>query len=281
VQAAMVGLLTALPKTPLHERLEKEGRLRLAADGTDNTKPATNLLPKRMPYQSMIDAYEAMYRRLVSDRVIAERIRNKLRHMPAPPYSGEYAFMQRLAILLRFLRYGILAGGVPRIGHFARTLAVASLRQMPLLVVDWIAGLSMQDYVRRRFARQPAGGAAITRLCTVIQRIGAAYLGEAQVTLSLVEAVAPNLLIRLQGGPYRKFFARAVRHIETLLGKTQATLTLRIDELRKQEVPHLNRLLARLARHGDRVSIVLGRKMRELVPIDSSVFNLVLEEGAQ
>jgi hypothetical protein len=88
-------------------------------------------------------------------------------------------------------------------------------------------------------------------------------------------------LIRLQGSPCREFFARAVRHIERLLGKTQATLTLHIDELRRQEVPHLNRLLARLARHGDRISIVLGTRMRELIPIDSSVFHLVLEEGAR
>jgi hypothetical protein len=69
--------------------------------------------------------------------------------------------------------------------------------------------------------------------------------------------------------------------MEHLLRRTQATVTLHIDELRKQEIPDLNRLLARLARHGDRVSIVLGKRMRELIPIDSSVFNLVLEEGAR
>lgn len=280
VQAAMVGLLTALPKTPLHARLEKEGRLRPAADGTDNTKPATNLVPKRMTYESMIAAYQAMYRRLVSDRVIAERIRNKLRFMPGPLYSGEYPLPQRLALVLRFLRNGILDGGPSRVWHFARTLAAASPRQVPLLVVDWIAGLSMQDYVRRRFARQIAVSAVVTDICAAIQRIGSAHLRDAQITLSPGTTAMPNLLIRLHGGRYREFFGHAVRHIERLLGKTQATLTLRIDELRRQEIPYLNRLLARLARHGDRVFIVLGGKMRAVVPIDSSVFYLVLEEGA-
>lgn len=281
VQAAMVGLLTALPKTPLYERLEKEGRLRLAADGTDNTRPATNLVPKRMPYESMIDAYETMYRRLVSDRVIAERIRNRLQHMPAPLYSGEYSFMQRLGIVRRLLVKGILAGGASRIWHFARTLAAAVPRQLPLLVADWITGLSMQDYVRRRFQRQAAGSSAMTNLFAAIQRISAAHLGEARITLSLVTTMAPSLLIRLHGGHYREYFAHIARHLERLLRRTQATLTLHIDDLRKQEIPHLNCLLARLYRHGDRVSIVLGKRMRGLIPIDSSVFNLVLEEGAQ
>ncbi|UCG98997.1 MAG: hypothetical protein JSW31_08225, partial [Burkholderiales bacterium] len=55
-----------------------------------------------------------------------------------------------------------------------------------------------------------------------------------------------------------------------------STLTLHIEELHAQHVAHLQRLLARLARHGDRVSIVLHEKLFVLVPIDSSVFNLVL-----
>ena len=152
VQAAMVGLLTALPKTPLYARLEKEGRLHAIADGTDNTKPATNLIPKRMAYQSMIAEYQMMYRRLVSDRNIARRIRNKLRFMPAPLYSGEYSMGQRFAIVLRLLRFGILPGGIARVWHFGGTLIASSPRQWPLLIVDWIAGLSMQDYVRRHFA---------------------------------------------------------------------------------------------------------------------------------
>src|SRR5271166_6343823 len=53
IQAAMVGLLTALPRTPLYERLQREGRLRDAADAADNTKLATNVVPKHMGYEQM------------------------------------------------------------------------------------------------------------------------------------------------------------------------------------------------------------------------------------
>ena len=55
---------------------------------------------------------------------------------------------------------------------------------------------------------------------------------------------------------------------------------LRIENLHEQELPHLNRLLARLARYGDRVSIVLDDRVRKLVRVDSSVFHLVLEPHA-
>ena len=84
IQAAMIGLLTALPHTPLHERLSREGRLRDSANASDNTKLATNVVPRRMGYDEMIDGYRALYRRLVSDDAIAQRVRTKMRHLAAP-----------------------------------------------------------------------------------------------------------------------------------------------------------------------------------------------------
>ena len=45
------------------------------------------------------------------------------------------------------------------------------------------------------------------------------------------------------------------------------------------EVPGLDYLLRQLAKYGDRVSIVLDRKLRDSVRIDSSVFHLVLADS--
>ena len=75
IQAAMIGLLTAAPKTPLYERLEKEGRLIPDANDSDNTKLSTNIIPKQMAYDEMIASYRDLYGRLLSDRGIATRIR--------------------------------------------------------------------------------------------------------------------------------------------------------------------------------------------------------------
>jgi hypothetical protein len=63
--------------------------------------------------------------------------------------------------------------------------------------------------------------------------------------------------------------------LERLLKDTRASVTLRVDALQTQQFDHFQGLLRRLARYGDRVHIVVDERLRALVPIDSSVFNLV------
>ena len=88
IQSAMIGLLTALPKTPLYERLQKEGRLiagRTTAREHARRRPTS--CPRTCRYEAMVDGYRALYRRLLTDREIALRIRNKLRYLRAPIYT--------------------------------------------------------------------------------------------------------------------------------------------------------------------------------------------------
>ena len=146
IQVAMVGLLTALPKTPLYERLQKEGRL-LARAGADNTKVGTNFLPKRMSYEDMMRAYARFYGRLFSDRVIADRVRNKARYLGSPVYRGEYPLRERCLILWRLLVKGLVPGGPTRLYHFARSLPWFAPSKLPLAIIDWIAGITMRRYV--------------------------------------------------------------------------------------------------------------------------------------
>ncbi len=111
IQAAMVGLLTAIPKTPLYERLEKEGRLKPFAHA-DNTKLGTNLLPKQMGYDEMVDGYRKLHFRLLDNRNITLRIKNKLRYLGNPVYNKEDLSKVTLKLLGRFLLKGILPGGL-------------------------------------------------------------------------------------------------------------------------------------------------------------------------
>ena len=50
---AMIGLLHAIPKTPLYDRLRDEGRL----DTSDEHHFGTNVIPKQMTRQQMLDGY--------------------------------------------------------------------------------------------------------------------------------------------------------------------------------------------------------------------------------
>jgi radical SAM superfamily enzyme YgiQ (UPF0313 family) len=55
IVAAMAGMLSAIPKTPLYDRLEAEGRLDNAA--ADDPRIATNVIPLRMTREEMRDGW--------------------------------------------------------------------------------------------------------------------------------------------------------------------------------------------------------------------------------
>ncbi|HEX6136394.1 MAG TPA: radical SAM protein [Casimicrobiaceae bacterium] len=279
ISAAMVGLLTALPRTPLHERLAREGRLIVDADDTNNTRLGTNVIPKRMSYDAMIDGYRALYQRLTSDRGIADRVRNKMRYLRDPVYHGEYSARERVGIVLRLVTRGVLRGGPARAWHFLRSVPWRSPAKMPLAVVDWIAGLAMRDYVRRRFGA--ALDARRSTLASRAERLRRALRvhvdrGAALVSFDAAAAALPRITVSIRGALDRAFFVRLTRHVDRLLAKTPSSLTLRIDALGAADVFRLQRLLRRLAPHGDRISIVLHERVRSLVRVDSSIFHLVL-----
>lgn len=78
VATAMVGLLTALPKTRLYQRLQREGRL-LAETTGNNTAAVLNFRPK-LNREFLEDGYRELMRRLYEPRNYYRRIRVFLRH---------------------------------------------------------------------------------------------------------------------------------------------------------------------------------------------------------
>ena len=281
IQVSMVGLLTALPRTPLYARLKQEGRLIADAADGDNTKPGTNFIPRRMDYASMVQSYQALFRRLFSDRGIARRIRNKARYLRRPVYQGEYSFFETLGILGRLFWRGLVPGGPGRMLRFLRTLGAASPRAWPQTIADWIAGLAMHDYIKRHFhpdrlkERRLAQttAARLRKLCAA-----AVNRGALEIWTDLRQD-GGHLQMRLRGCAERVFSTRAVWRLEKLLRRSAATVTLRIEELREDQRQQLDRLLRRLAPYGDRVSIWLGARVRPLLAVDSSIFHLLLEDS--
>jgi radical SAM superfamily enzyme YgiQ (UPF0313 family) len=150
IQSAMIGLLTAMPRTPLYERLKREGRIDDSQDSAENTRGWTNVVPKNMALPAMTEAYCSLYGRLLADREIAKRIKTKLQYLKAPNYGGGYSTVESIRILFRLIFRGIIPGGPRRTYHFISTLtSMRSVAQLPLVISDWIIGLSMRDYARR------------------------------------------------------------------------------------------------------------------------------------
>jgi radical SAM superfamily enzyme YgiQ (UPF0313 family) len=280
IQSAMIGLLHALPRTPLHERLQKEGRLRDDDEDCDNTRVGTNIVPKQMPYDEMVARYQHLYRRLLTDDAIAQRINNKMRHMRDPAYTGGFSGRESLRIVSSLIGKGIFPGGPRRWWAFLRTIPFTRPQQLAMVVSDWIIGLSMVDFVERHFdAPRDEQTAAERRVASVRMAI-ARYLEAGKVGIAVEPGPKPTVSLSLNHLLDGGFFASAARPLENLLRHTRANLTLSIRSLHAPHREDLQRLLARLARYGDRVSIVVDERLRKSLPIDSSVFNLVLARTA-
>jgi radical SAM superfamily enzyme YgiQ (UPF0313 family) len=280
IQAAMIGLLQATPKTPLYERLAADGRLIADADSSDNVKLWTNVIPKGMSYEQLLAGYRDLHHRLFDDRGIAARIRNKLRVLRRPVAGRRYGAREALTIAGRFLTRGLLAGRIPRLARFVRSVPWWRPRLVPRAVADWIVGLSMRDYIARHFEPPslPARN-AVREYAHTLERVFARYRRAGLLDVSLSEArnATDTLSLRLKGSLDRGFFAQATRHLEDALQHTRASVSLRVDALHETHLRHWRRLLRRLARHGDRVEIVLSEALGPRAQVDSSVFRLRFE----
>ena len=277
IQAAMIGLLTALPHTPLHARLAREGRLRESVHASDNTKLATNVTPKGMRYEELIEGYRGLYRRLVSDRAIAQRVRTKMRHVGTPVYQSVYDLSQQVGIVARLLARGILPGGPRRTWLFVGSLPWLAPRKLQMAIVDWIAGLSMQQYVRDHFgAGDVHAQSRVARRLSALRRALAEQVRAGQIAFS-AHAAQVHLSLRLDRAAGRRAFRRIARRLDRVLLCPTATLTLEIERLLPHDVASLQSALSMLQHHGERVRIVVSEHLRHLLAIDSSRFHLVLQ----
>jgi radical SAM superfamily enzyme YgiQ (UPF0313 family) len=281
IQAAMIGLLTAMPKTPLYERLQREGRLSTLEDVNDNTRPGTNVIPKNLPYDDMVRGYIALYQRLLQDREIARRINNKVRLLSSSAYSSGNTTGQALGIVWRLLSRGILPGGPSRVWHFVSTLPVLRPSMLATVLSDWITALSMREFAERRLAPEPPDVAAIEETVESLRAAIAPYLDSGQVALTLRSDGAPCLSVCVREPLDTDFYRRVGPRLETFLEHQCVRITLRIDAFHELQRKPLERMLGRLARYGDRVSIIVNDKLRSLVAIDSSVFDLALAERGE
>jgi radical SAM superfamily enzyme YgiQ (UPF0313 family) len=261
IMVAMVGLLTALPKTPLFERLKREGRLVEGAAHGDNTGGRSNIVPKNMTAGEMSSGYKRLYAELLSDRAIARRIRNKLAHFGAPPFTQRESFAEAAAIVRRLLWHGIARGGPPRAWHFLRSLPLARPRLIALAINDWIAGLAMRRFAERNLLGVAAEAALSAE--DAFARLRAALRGwrrKGAVRLTLQES---RLAVRVTGRLEPRLARKLARQLRAVLERSRARVVLAIESRRNGD--EIERLARALARYGDRASIVLGPGLNRLL----------------
>ncbi|MDD5094007.1 MAG: DUF4070 domain-containing protein [Dehalococcoidia bacterium] len=103
VVTAMVGVLTALPKTKLYERLKTEGRLVKASSG-NNTDGSVNFIPK-MDTEVLKNGYQKIIQTIYSPKKYYERIETFLKEYKPPKRKRRRASFAEIKGFLKSLWY--------------------------------------------------------------------------------------------------------------------------------------------------------------------------------
>lgn len=130
IPVSMTGMLQAMPKTPLHARVEAEGRL--LAESTGDQFVFSNILPKSM---SRLELYRG-YRRLLGQLYDFRHYRRRTldfvmnRGTQVKGSGGASVNTTEGLLFLRILKETVLLGG-PRRAWFTLSLLAATLLRRP------------------------------------------------------------------------------------------------------------------------------------------------------
>ena len=200
VPVAMAGLLTAVPGSPLYDRLKEEGRL----FETDATREGNNTFEFAFNFQTvqepnvLVKAYKNVLREIYGkpDNYF-QRIETMYENLDGKPLSnGPFTFRRFLACLRSFLmiptsRYGWAYGK-----FFIRTIF-----RYPNRLVDavrqGIVGLHFYELTQERLAAAEFSGF----IKAAIQRVHEAYQRERQEGLAHAAHVLDEAKKRLRGLP--------------------------------------------------------------------------------
>jgi len=227
----------------------------------------------------MVRQYETPFRRLFRPAAIAQRIIVKMSHLRQPAPMAQFSRRAQVSILRRLLLRGILPGGPIWLLRFVRTMTAASAAAWPQAITDWIAGLAMRDYVRRHFGADPIRAESLVNKTAdwLCQRYATSLReGILRVTAAFEQGRAELKLI-LCGHVELITSDRAVRRLERILRCSATTLSLRIEELRAEQHDQVRTLLRPLEPYGQRVLIWVHEGLRQLLPVDSSTFHVILD----
>ena len=167
----MLGILQAIPRTPLYERLEKAGRLRSMAQG-NNTLSFTNVEPLQMSYDELITGYRDLFQRIytwdaMGDRWLAN-VEQWGKHPQRPfiqkPLGRLRPFLIKQTLMI--FRYYLTGGRQRR--RFALRMLWGTLRRAPRTLHQTVAYLAyfihLREYSDRVVAKEYRFDYALTEV---------------------------------------------------------------------------------------------------------------------
>jgi uncharacterized protein DUF4070 len=178
IPIVMLGLLQAIPRTPLYERLERAGRLRSPTQG-NNTLSFTNIEPVCMPYSDLVNGYRALFTRLYTLEAIGDRWLANVEMWRAVPGRawlqkplGRWRPFMILQTLL-ILRWYVCRPS--RFAFFCRMIATTLVR-LPAAVPQTFSYLAyfihLREYADKIVAREWTFNYALDAVNTSVNQFG-------------------------------------------------------------------------------------------------------------
>jgi len=130
IPVSMTGMLQAMPKTPLHERVVAEGRLVAASTGDQFV--FSNILPKSMSRLELYKGYRRLLEQLYDFRHFRRRTLDFVLHRgtQVKGATGVSVNSSEGRMFLRIMKETVLSGG-PRRAWFTLSLLAATLLRRP------------------------------------------------------------------------------------------------------------------------------------------------------
>lgn len=136
IPVSMTGMLQAMPKTPLHARMEREGRL--LAESTGDQFVFSNIVPKRMSRIELYRGYRHLIAKLYAFRGYRRRALDFVLHKGEQAAEGVHLRSGELRLLGRILWRTVVRGG-PRRAWFTLSLLGATLARRPSRIKDAVS----------------------------------------------------------------------------------------------------------------------------------------------
>jgi len=175
IVVASIAMLLALPRTPLFERLQRDGRLKSPGDSHHlwNNLIGTNIIPNKMTYAELVTGFRELIQRTTQDSAISQRIRNKIPHLESTPIPFQVSIPQMLAYFGRFLVHGLILAGPRRWYHVLRSFVplLARPKLLPFVILSWVQGIAIQEFVRDHLRRTRELPEVITEPATPLPQL--------------------------------------------------------------------------------------------------------------
>ena len=136
IPISMTGMLQALPRTPLYDRIEKEGRL--VTESTGDAFVLSNIVPKQMSRRRLYEGYRWLVDQLYDFDNYRERTLEFLLHRGSQIHGGRNIRKGDLLRLARVL-YATLVSSGPRRAWFTLSLLGATLLRRPSVIKEAVS----------------------------------------------------------------------------------------------------------------------------------------------